>query len=265
MNPSTDRALRAFSPRRAVGAIAIALMLCSLGLTGCGVISKVKAAVHTAEGNKATMDAFTNKVKAGEAVPFEATYVTTGSSPATIVYAVQPPKDLNFTDTPSVSATTGSASDNVDIVVNPSGEYLCTPPSASNGGSSSTWTCEKLPKSSASEENDIIDFYTPSHWVTFLDDFALAAGFAGDKVTDSSLSVNGFAMSCVDFVAPGVAGKSTICTTSQNILGYVKVAGDSTSFEIKSYTPSPSSSLFELPAGATITTLPANTIPTTTS
>ena len=54
--------------------------------------------------------------------------------------------------------------------------------------------------------------------------------------------MNGFSMSCVDFVAPGVPGTSTICTTSQGILGYVKVAGESTSFEIKSYSSTPSGS-----------------------
>jgi hypothetical protein len=46
-------------------------------------------------------------------------------------------------------------------------------------------------------------------------------------------------------------------TTAQNILGYVKVASDSTSFEIKNYSASPSAGLFEPPAGATVT--PVNT------
>ena len=82
MTPSTDQALTGLARRRTAVVVVAALALGSLGFSGCGVISKVKAAVHTAEGNKATMDAFTNKVKAGEAVPFEATYVTTGSSPA---------------------------------------------------------------------------------------------------------------------------------------------------------------------------------------
>ena len=68
------------------------------------------------------------------------------------------------------------------------------------------------------------------------------------------MTVNGFSMHCVDFVAAGVAGKSTICTTAQGILGYVKVASESTSFQIKSYSTSPSASVFQLPAGAKITT-----------
>ena len=263
MTPSTDRALTALARRRTAVVVAVALPLGRLGLSGCGIISKVKTAVHTVEGNKSKMDAFTNKIKTG-ATTFEATYVTSGSSPATIVYAVKPPNGLLFTDTPSATSTTGGSGNNVDIVVNPSGEYFCTPPSTSGSGSSSKWSCEKLPKASAADYNNILDFYTPTHWVTFLDDFALGAGIAGDKVTNSSMTVNGFAMSCVDFNAPGVAGTSTICTTSQNILGYVKVAGTATSFEIKSYSSSPAASLFQLPPGATITTLPTN-ISTSTS
>ena len=73
------------------------------------------------------------------------------------------------------------------------------------------------------------------------------------------MTVNGFSMSCVDLVAPGEPGTSTICTTSEGILGYVKVAGDSTSFEIKSYSSTPSDSLFQLPPGAKITIPPTTT------
>ncbi len=95
--------------------------------------------------------------------------------------------------------------------------------------------------------------------MTFLKDFSLAAGFAGDKVTSSTMTANGFSMSCVDFRASGVAGTSTICTTAQGILGYVKVAGDTTSFEIKSFSASPQASLFRLPPGAKVVTVTTST------
>jgi hypothetical protein len=113
-----------------------------------------------------------------------------------------------------------------------------------------------LGSADAATQNKIFDFYTPAHWVNFLRDFSLAAGFAGDKVTSSTMTVNGFAMNCVDFRAPGVPGTSTICSTSQGILGYVKVASDTTSFEIQSFSTSPPASLFQLPQGATVTTAP---------
>jgi hypothetical protein len=231
------------------------LALAGLSLSACSVVKDVSKVAHDIHGNKSTIDAFTTKVKSGEAIPFVATYVTTGSSPATIVYAVDPPNGLSFRDTPSRTATSGSGGVNAfQVVVNPSGEFVCTPPSSS----ASPWTCQKLDPATAATENKLFDFYTPSHWITFLQDFSLAAGFAGDKISSSSLSLNGFNMSCVDFQASGVPGTSTICTTSQGILGYVKVASDATSFEIRSYSSSPPSSDFQLPRGAKIET------PTTT-
>jgi hypothetical protein len=217
-----------------------------VGLTGCSVVTAVKKIEHDVRGNKSTIDAFTTKIGSGGPTSFEATYLTTGSSPATIVYAVQPPNGLAFTDTPS---TTGAAT--VDIVVNPTGEYSCSP-----GPSGAAPTCEKLGTATAASENKLFAVYTPAHWVGFLRDFSLAAGIAGDKVSSSTMTVNGFALQCVDFVAPGVPGTSTICSTAQHLLGYVKVASNDTSFQITKYTTSPSASLFELPPGATVTTEP---------
>jgi hypothetical protein len=227
----------------------MALAVAALSLSACSVVKDVSKVAHDIHGNKSTIDAFTTKVKSGEAVPFVATYVTTGSSPATIVYAVKPPNGLSFRDTPSRTLNSNPVNA-FEVVVNPSGEFACKPPSSPT----STWTCQKLDPATAATENKLFDFYTPSHWITFLRDFSLAAGFAGDKITSSSMSLNGFNMSCVDFQASGVPGTSTICTTSQDILGYVKVAGDSTSFEIRSYSSSPPSSDFDLPHGAKIET-----------
>jgi hypothetical protein len=227
--------------------VAIALCLGAFGFSACGVINKVKGAIHDIRGNKATIDAFNTKLQNGAASTFEATYVTTGSAPATIVYAVQPPKGVAFDDTP-----TGGTGDTatVHLVVNSSGEYACSQPSPSGA-----WTCEKLGTADAATQNKIFDFYTPTHWIGFLNDFSLAAGFAGDKVTSSTMTVNGFNLNCVDFQAGGVPGTSTICSTAQGILGFVRVASDSTSFEIEKFSTSPPASLFELPPGATVTTV----------
>jgi hypothetical protein len=68
------------------------------------------------------------------------------------------------------------------------------------------------------------------------------------------MTVHGFSMRCVTFRASGIPGTSRICTTAQGLLGYVKVASETTSFRITSYTTSPSASLFRLPPGATVTT-----------
>jgi hypothetical protein len=232
--------------RGVVGLAAVALALCGGALAGCGAASTFSRVVHDVHGNKATIDTFTGRIQSGEAKTFEATYETTGSSPATVVYAVDPPKGLRFTETPSNPTTAGTS---VTIIANSSGEYSCSPGSAPGAGP----TCQKLPPLDAADENNLFDFYTPAHWVNFLKGFSLVAGLAGDKVSTSTMTVNGFAMQCVDFVAPGVAGTSTICTTDQGILGYVKVASDATSFLITNYSASPSPSLFELPPNATVT------------
>jgi hypothetical protein len=201
--------------------------------TGCGVVGKVKQAVHNVEGNKATIDSFTQNLQSTKDTPFEATYTTTRSAPATIVYETQ----------------TGSDQSNLQVIVNPSGEYVCN-----QSGSGAAWTCQKLGQADAAAENKIFDVYTPSHWISFLKGVSLVAGLAGDTVTSSTMSLNGFDMNCVDLVAKGVTGTSTICSTSEGILGYVKVASDSTSFQITNYSSSPPASLFQLPPGATVTT-----------
>lgn len=253
MTPRTGRPAFLRSGRRAASAVAAALMLTGPGLTGCGVVKAVKQVSDDVASNKATVDAFTGRLKSGEATTFEARYVTTGSSPTTVLYAVQPPDDLVFTDSPSPGGGTNDGLQ-VHLVVNSSGAYSCTRPAASGHRSRPPWSCQKLGTASAATRNKILGVYSPAHWVAFLRGFALAAGFAGDKVTTSSLTVNGFGMQCVDFRAAGVAGTSTICTTAQDILGYVKVASDPTSFQIKAYSAAPPAALFKLPAGAKVTT-----------
>jgi hypothetical protein len=222
-----------------------ALMAIGVLGTGCGVVTKVRQDVHNVEGNKATVDSFTQNLQSGQSMAFEATYTTTGSAPATVVYAVDPSRGgLAFHET-----QTGANASNLQVIVNSSGEFVCN-----QSGSSGAWSCQKLGKSDAASENKIFDFYTPAHWVAFLKGVSLVAGLTGDKVTSSTMSLNGFDMNCVDLVAHGVAGTSTICSTSQGILGYVQVASDSTSFQITNYSSSPSASLFQLPPGATVTT-----------
>jgi hypothetical protein len=239
MSPRNSRAVIAACQRSTVAALAAAVVLSGSGLAGCGVVTDIR---HTVAGNRATIDAFTGKLKSG-ATTFAVTYVTTGSSPSMIVYAAQPPNRLAFKDTPGKGSDDGK----VDIVVNSSGEYFCTPRPHSR------WSCRKQGKASAAVQNKVFGFYTPAHWIEFLKGFALAAGFAGDKITTSSKTVNGFSLQCVDFRATGSGGKSSVCSTAQGILGYVKIAGDSTSFRIKAYTTAPPAALFSLPPRAKVT------------
>jgi hypothetical protein len=245
MNPITGRRGRA---RLAVLLASAALVIPALA--GCSAIKAIHKVETTVHGNEQVIGLFTTSLKSGQPTSFEATYTTTGSSPSRVVYAVRPPNQLAFTDSQQGASATGSGVGNFELIVNSSGEYLCTHPASG----SATWACQKLPKSGAAAERTLLDFYTPAHWVNFLKDFSLAAGFAGDKISTSTTTVHGFATQCVDFVASGVQGTSRICTTAQHLLGFVQVASDSTGFEITSYNSSPSGSLFDLPAGAKVTT-----------
>ena len=224
-----------------LAAAACVVTLLGGAAAGCSVISKINNIRHTIDQNRATIRAFSQGLQNAKATPFQVTYVTTGSTPTTIIYAVRPPKDVSFSESSRGSGSTASM-----LIANSSGSYSCSHASV-NGN----WTCAKLAKANAIAQSRLFAIYTPSHWVAFLHIFAIGAGLAGDKVTTSTKTVNGFAMNCVDLFAKG-NGTSTICTTKQNILGYVKVAATSTAFEIKSYTSSPPASAFRLPAGATV-------------
>ncbi len=227
------------------GRAALAAAAVGMLAAGCGVVHKVDQAVHNVEGNTAKIDSFSQKLQSNQSAPFVATYTTSGGAPATVLYAVDPSSGgLAFHLTQS-----GPDASNVQVIVNSSGEYVCN-----QSGSGGAWSCRKLGQADAATQNKIFEVYTPSHWISFLKGVSIVAGLAGDKVTTSTMSLNGFDMNCLDLVAHGVAGTSTICTTSEGILGYVQVASTSTSFQITSYSPSPPSSLFELPPGATVTT-----------
>jgi hypothetical protein len=250
MAPDTGRTAP-YRRRAATSAFAATtLILSSSLLFGCSVVSGVRNVANNVMANKNTIDAFTSTMKAGTATAFKVTYATTGASPAVIMYAVRPPNELLFVDS---SSGVGTGTGGIDLITNASGEFSCSPAPTSSSAAKKTRTCTRLGTAQAAVQNQLVNLYTPSHWVAFLQGLSLAAGFAGDKITQSRLTVNGFDMKCVDFQASGIPGTSTICTTAQGILGYVKVATDTTSFEITSYSASPSASLFELPRGAKVT------------
>jgi hypothetical protein len=165
--------------RRAAAITAAAVLLGRLGLAGCGLgeaVSAVQKAAHDASANKGTIDQFTAGLKGGKTTPFQAVYKTTGASPTTATYAVRPPAELAFRESPRAGRSPGNVT--IDLIVTASGEYACSPPAPAGGRGA----CDKLGKARAAVQNKIPDLYPPAHWVTFLKEFSLAAGFAGDKV-----------------------------------------------------------------------------------
>ena len=71
------------SLRSRTGILMASLLAIGVVASGCGVVNKVKQDVRTVEGNRATVDSFTQNLQSTKDTPFEATYTTTGSSPAT--------------------------------------------------------------------------------------------------------------------------------------------------------------------------------------
>jgi hypothetical protein len=128
------------------------LMTCvAIGVlaAGCSVVNKVKTAVHTVESNRTTVDSFTQNLQANASSPFAATYSTTGSTPATVVYAVDPAHGgLAFHST-----QTGANASNVQVIANSSGEYAC------NQSGSGPWSCQKLGQADAANENKLFEVY----------------------------------------------------------------------------------------------------------
>ncbi len=249
----TDGRRRADRPRRAArrtAAVAVAVAAAAVLAAGCGTVASVEKAARTVTGNVGTIGSFTHSLQASQDTPFSVTYQTSGSQHATVSYAVRPPSDLSFTASTTAG---GSGSPTTHLIANATGQYSCE----QEGGG--TPTCEKLPASQASAEEAITSLYSAGHWVTFLEGLSVAAGLSGHSVHTTTMTVNGFALRCLEIAGTGGSSgsqTSTICLTAQGILGYVDVAGADASFSITQYSADPDPSLFELPAGATVVTLP---------
>jgi hypothetical protein len=146
------------SARRQTIAVAVVVVPLALGLTGCSAVSKAVNAVkgvHNFVHEIAKINALSGKIKAADATPYEVTYVTTGSSPATIDYAVKPPHDFAFGDTTS--------SGDLSVIAGQAGQFECN-----RSSSTSTWSCLKLDSSAGSTGNAAYLLYSGSFWVDFL-------------------------------------------------------------------------------------------------
>jgi hypothetical protein len=231
---------------RGTAAVAAAALAAGVGLTGCHLGNvNISGALHNATASKKTVDQFASVLKSGQTPKFVVTYVTTGATPTLVTYAVAPPNDTSFSEAP-VSAP---GQTQTDLISNVSGAYSCQ-----SGGTAAPVTCTKLGKLSAAGRFGVTTLYTPLHYVTLLRSFAVLAGLGGGKVTLSTMTVNGFSLRCINVKTPADKQPNTICTTKQNLLGYARLDGDTTAFEIKSYSASPPPGLFALPRGARVST-----------
>jgi hypothetical protein len=239
--------------RRLLGSVAVAFVLVT-ALSGCSVVKAIKA-VHALVKGNAAINNLTKQLQQSENAKFDVTYETTGSPSSTVEYATDPPTDFAFIS----PAQNGNAAS--EVIQNSSGYYTCS----QGSGSDSKWTCDKVAVASDDDIGAVFQVYTGAYWFGILDVYAsVASALTNVKVAQSTKSVNGFSLQCVNITAPpgsGTTGSNsadstgTWCITQQGLLGYVAANGDNQDVtEIKSYSGSPAASLFQPPAGATITT-----------
>jgi hypothetical protein len=231
--------------------VAVMVVPLALGLTSCSSLNKAVNAVKTVHNmlhGSAAISSLSSKISAGDSAAYEVTYVTTGSSPATINYAADPPHDFAFDDTTS----TGE----LRLFAGPAGQFECNRPK-----STGTWSCLETNVTGINTTKLMYALYSGSYWIDFLRIYSVAAALHGVTITSSTMTVNGFNLQCAMVVSGNKPNQTTskVCVTSHGILGYVSVAAKAADFEIKSYSAFPSASLFSVPAGATVTTIPTST------
>ncbi len=138
--------------------------------------------------------------------------------PDQVTYAVQPPKDVAFSQTATGARGTG----NLNLISN--GRRVRVQPASASSG----WTCQKLNQVEAIAQNQLVGS-TPRRTGSRSSDLLLRRRRRRRQGDDLQHDRQRLPMKCLDSRAKGIKGISTICTTKQNILGYVKVAGEATS------------------------------------
>jgi hypothetical protein len=233
-----------------VVAVAAVVLPLALGLTGCSAITKAVNAVKTVHDilhGSAAINQLSSKISAGDSAAYDVSYVTTGSAPATINYAADPPTDFAIDDT--------TASGELRVFAGSAGQFEC------NRSGTARWACDKTDYSGVNTSKMAYALYSGAYWIDFLKIYSAWAALHKVTVSQSTMTVNGFKLECAVVVSGTKPNQSTseVCVTSQGILGYVSVAAKSADFEIKSYSPSPPASLFQVPPGATVTVITTTT------
>jgi hypothetical protein len=204
---------------------------------GAGLVLMLSMGTPASAAHKkvtsSNINALSKSLNKAKKITFEAVYKSSESGQnETITIAQSPPKSY-------FSASGGS------VVDTGTKTYYCS----TSGGTTSCL--------SAGTSNPFASLETLFSPATALAAFGeakegLISRALGVKVSTSSSSIAGQSSTCVTVTVHGTGGK--YCVTKQGILSY-SGAGKNY-FELKSFTKSPSSSLFNLPAGATTETLP---------
>lgn len=212
----------------------------SSGSSGTGTTVPASTG-STGSGGGNALQQITNKLKTGETQPFDAKYTVSGTGQvSSIEVASQPPSSFAF-------LVTSSSGAKEDLFGDASGGDACQ----GSPASANTWTCVSLPASGLGSYSAIVDIYTGKYWLNALN--AIQAEAAGKGVTVSTKTVGGQSAQCATF---GAASGGTVCVTNDGVLAYAKSNSSGDSFELTSLSSSPSASLFKLPPGASVQSIP---------
>jgi hypothetical protein len=249
----------AFKPAaaRQAGTAAVAFVSLSLALAGCGgSIGKIINTVHALANAAGNLKNLSAEIQKGENATYEATYkiTSTGSSASTFTFAQEPGGKYAYI------APGSNGSGGTDFVANGKDQYTC---SQDSGGAK--WSCIETPEPSgtAGLEGDAFYGYSGAYFYSVIESLQVVAAVEGFKVTNSTSSVNGIGLKCVTLTGKenGQSLNDKWCITNDGIMGLVNSSSsggssssNNSSFEITKLSTSPSSSVFQPPAGASVTT-----------
>jgi hypothetical protein len=216
------------------------------GATGTTAAPKPVGGTPGGAGSAGTesvqLQSLVSSVQAAKKGTFKATFQATGSgAPASSITVEQkPPKTLFSAGSSGLMLSTGTAT------------YLC---SGATGG----LTC--LSANGANPLASLLDLYTGTTALTLFQQWQsqISTHVAGLSVTFTNQSFAGQPSRCANWSYQGQSAK--YCVTDSGILSYVggTSATGGGSFQLTDYSTNVPDSDFNLPAGATVETLPTDT------
>ena len=223
-------------------------------------------------------NALTNNINRAKKMTYYAQYASyNGSNPQTTVTIAQAPPKSNFSSasgsvinngkTTYYCGTSGNSGNSGNSRATPATQELRQlrqlrqlRATQANSGSSTTTTSKSAVTCVASKGSNPLlgleSFFSPTIALTLFSEAknATVARALGIKVSSSSATFAGQPSTCVSVSVKGKSSK--YCVTKQGILSYSGSSSSSSYFKLTKYSSKPPASLFAVPAGATITTLP---------
>jgi hypothetical protein len=245
-------------PVRARWALGVAAVAAGTLAAGCGGSSTSPSSTAAATGSTSGAGGTSSQLKslggtieAAKNATFKAVYTSTssGAGTETVTLEQSPPKQVfSTTDSSgSISTLLNTGTATYACSASPDSAPTCTSMAAAGG---------------AGALSALIGVYNGSAALSVINGWQsiVAAHLTGVSLTFSNATVAGQPVRCAKWSYQG--SDATYCVTGAGVLAKVATSGGGSSsasrsnFELTSFTTSPPASDFELPAGATVVTVP---------